>query len=265
MKRACNDEFSTQRNENPTIESSAEVASSSIWPFKNKYFQMKRILMLSVVAAIAFAGCKKKENTVSRLVNVSYPTVKITSGQYFSFKTGGGPLPNINTIHATAYDSFYHETLTPVVDASLLSNVAPGLYIATVSAKNSNGFTGYAYVYVAITDAPDTMDISGLYWLKVNGNASSKNPALVTKKAAGLYLTSNVAGVDTSDHTMPVIPAVFVVNGNLATLDFGSQPTSVGILSAANAALIEGPTDTTLNYSIDLSGFDGKPRTFIKQ
>jgi len=226
---------------------------------------MKRILMLSVFAAIAFAGCKKTENTVSKLVTVSYPTVKITSTQYFSFPVGGGPLPNANTITATAYDSFYHESMIPVVDASHLSNLVPGLYIATVSAKNSNGFIGYAYVYVAITSVPDSVDISGLYHRVVSpGDTSPGNPAFITKLATGLYRTSNVGGVDTGTQKSSIVSAVFATP-DLYTLDFGTQPTSVGVLTASNQILTRGPVDTTISYALNLTGFGGQQRTFVKQ
>src|SRR5579871_6625009 len=174
--------------------------------------RMKRILMLSVFAAMAFASCKKNENTVSRLVTVSYPTVIIRSPQYYSFPVGGGPLPTaapnaVNSVIASAYDSFYHETLQPVIDASHVSNLVPGLYVVTVSAKNSNGFTGYNYVYVAITNVPDTMDISGLYLRELGGAASTSNPTVITKKATGLYVTSNVGGVDTGTQKSSIMSA----------------------------------------------------------
>ncbi len=227
---------------------------------------MKKILALSFFAAIAFAGCKKQENTVSKLVNVSYPTGRITSGQYFSFPLHGGPLPTVNSIHATAYDSFYHESIVPVVDASHLSNLAPGLYVATVSAKNSNGFTGYAYVYVAITDVPDSMDISGFYLRQLGGSPSPSNPVFITKKATGLYLTSNVGGVDTGTQKTSIVPAVFAITDFAnSTLDFGKQPTSAGTLTASGGLLKESPVDTTISYSISLSGFGSQVRTFVKQ
>ena len=231
---------------------------------------MRKIILLSVLAAMAYAGCKKKENTVSKLVTVSYPTITVTSPKYYSFPVGGGPLPTsapnaVNSILATAYDSFYHEKITPVIDVSHLSNLVPGLYIATLSAKNSYGFIGYAYVYVAITNVSDTMDISGSYYRVVfAGDTSARNPTTVTKLATGLYSTSNVGGVDTGTQKASVIPAYFAVI-NSVTIDFGTQQTTSGILTASNSTLTFGAGDTLLTYSLNLTGFPSGPLTFAKQ
>lgn len=231
---------------------------------------MKKILLLSVVAVLAYAGCKKKENTVSTLVTVSYPTITIQTPKYYSFPVGGGPLPTstpnaVNSIIATAYDSFYHQKITPVIDVSHLSNLAPGLYVATLSAKNSYGFIGYAYVYVAITSVPDTMDISGTYWgVVAPADTSKRNATIVSKVATGLYTTSNVAGVDTGTAKTSVIPAVFAVTSS-TTIDFGSQPTSAGTLTASNQSLTFGTGDTLISYSLNLPGFGSQQLTFAKQ
>lgn len=226
---------------------------------------MKKLLILSILAVGVIAGCKKKDSLVSQVVTVSYPTVTITSGQYFSFPVGGGPLPSANSITATAYDSFYRQSLPVVVDASTLTNLSPGLYIATVSAKNKYGFVGYNYVYVAITNVSDTMDLSGLYWRAgVPGGNDSANPANVYKLARGLYMTDNVGGVDTGTQKASVIPAVFAVT-SLSTLDFGTQMTKEGILTASPASLNMIVADTTLDYAINLSGFGSQLRTFVKK
>ena len=225
---------------------------------------MRKIFLISVLAVLAVTGCKKKHTDISQLVSVSYPTVKITSGQYFSFPVNGGPLPSANTIKATAYDSFYRESLPVVVDATSLTSIAPGLYTATVSAKNKYGYIGYAYVYVAITNVKDSMDISGNY-LRSLGAPVSTRPAKVKKVARGLYTTSNLGGVDINTQSSSILNAVFAVTSD-TTIDFGMQNTPMGAFSTTGNMLSLAPGDTTLQYAIqNNSNFSTTLRTFVKQ
>ncbi|MCW3123571.1 MAG: hypothetical protein JWQ38_3063 [Flavipsychrobacter sp.] len=217
--------------------------------------------MLSVFAAVTFTACKKQEDTVSKLVTVSYPTVIITSPQFYSFPVNGGPMPNANTIIATAYDSFYHENLKPVVDASKLSSLVPGLFIATVSAKNSYGFIGYAYVYVAITDIADTVDISGKYERVANGVTVN-----ITKLGTGLYRSDNIAGVAAATPQY-ITPGYFVMEADGTTLDIPTQPTkSLGMFSGQGTYdEVTSLTDTTITLSIaDNPNFGTQQRVFTK-
>ena len=108
---------------------------------------MKKIVIVFVLAVIATVGCKKKDNTVSMVVTASTPIVTITGPQYFSIPVGG----SLPTIAATAYDTFYRQTLPVVIDQGGLDNTTPGLYSVTASAKNKYGYIGSASVYVAVT------------------------------------------------------------------------------------------------------------------
>lgn len=232
---------------------------------------MKKLLLLSALAVVAFASCKKRVGTVSEAVTASYPTVTIKSGQYFSFPVGGGPLPDANNIIATAYDSFYNQELPVVVDASTLSNLKPGLYVATVSAKNKYGYIGYAHVYVAITSVADTFDISGRYYAqKSPGVADTFKPAYITKLAAGMFRTSNVLGADTGKQKLNVMPAVFALS-DYNTVDFGSQRipgttlSASGMVSSMNGLLDVTPPDTTLTYMPFFNGIASQNVTFLKQ
>lgn len=217
---------------------------------------MRKILIASVIVAIAIAGCKKKSDNVSSVVTVSYPTITITGAQYVSIPVGGVFTPPA----ATAYDSFYKEKSTVVKDLGTLDNATPGLYVVTYSAKNHYGFVGTASVYVAVTDVSDELDLSGYYFRLSDPNRVS----FVTKLATGLFMTSNVGGVDTGDiATGPIVSAVFAVP-SLSGLTFGTQPTSEGTLSSSLESINYVP-DTVLNYSISLPGFGTVLRTFTKQ
>jgi hypothetical protein len=224
---------------------------------------MRKILMLSVFAAVAFTACKKQEDTVSKLVTVSYPTVIIKSPQYYSFPVGGGPLPSANNIVATAYDSFYHEKLQPVVDASKLSSLTSGLYVATVSAKNSYGYVGNGYVYVGITDIHDSINISGVYVRRLSPSDSAI--VHIMKLAAGLYMSDNIAGVSSTNPGF-IIPGVFVMDGDGSTLHMDKQPsTTLGTFEGANGLYDNSTTDTTISYNvINNANFGGQSRIFHK-
>ena len=224
---------------------------------------MRKILMLSVFAAVAFTACKKQEDTVSKLVTVSYPIVKISTPQYYSFPVGGGPLPSANTIVATAIDTFYHETPKPVVDASKLSSLTTGLYIATVSAKNSYGYVGYGYVYVAVTDIPDSINISGVYVRRLS--ASDSAIVHIKKLATGLYMSDNIAGVSSTTPGF-IMSGVFVMEGDGNTLDLNTQPNAkLGSFAGENGLYDNSTTDTTISYNIiNNSNFGGQSRVFHK-
>ncbi len=222
---------------------------------------MKKLLILSVLAVVAFAACKKKDAPVSSLYTYSTPTITVSGAQYYSIPVGGA-LPNIT---ATAYDSFYHESYAVIVDQSKLDNTKPGLYAATASSRNKYGMQGTKSVFVAVTDVSDAIDISGTYIR----NATPGRIAHVTKLATGMFMTDNVGGVDVTDPTTGAsISAVFAVT-SLTTIDFGSQVTSSGaVLTASDASV---PTlnlapPVTYSYSINLDGFSNSSvRTFVKQ
>ena len=213
---------------------------------------MKKIIILSFAAVIAIAGCKKQHTTISNVVTASYPKVTITGSPYVSIPVGGTFVPP----NATAYDSFYRETESVVKNLGSLDNTTPGLYVIAYTAKNKYGFEGSSYVYVAVTNVSDTLDLTGLYY-------RGSNPAYITKVGTGLFITSNVGGDDSVTQASSIIPAVFAVTSN-ASFDFGTQQTSAGTLTASQEILSMVPGDTTLSYAINLSGFGTQVRSFTK-
>ena len=217
---------------------------------------MKKIIIVSALAAIAFAGCKKKENTVSMVVTASTPVVTITGPLYFSIPIGG----SLPTITAVAYDTFYKDSLPVVIDAGSLDNTTPGLYTVLATAKNKYGYIGSASVYVAVTNISGSLDLSGWY----ERNATPAEAAHVTKLATGLFMTSNVGGDDTVTQASAVVSAVFAVTSD-TTIDFGSQLTTAGTLTASQETLSLAVGDTTYAYALNLSGFGTQVRTFVKQ
>lgn len=217
---------------------------------------MKKILFCVAALTLMVTSCKKKTSDPSITVTVSYPTIIATGNPYYSINIGD-PLPSIS---ATAYDSFYNEVCTVVTDASTLDNTTPGLYAVSLSAKNKYGFISYSSVFVAVTNVSDLLNLSGAY----QRLATPTRTAYVTKLARGIFMTSNVGGVDTVSQATSIVPAVFAVTSD-TTIDFGSQLTSAGTLTASQESLTLTPGDTTLNYALSLSGFGTSLRTFVKQ
>jgi hypothetical protein len=229
---------------------------------------MKRILMISALAAMTIAGCKKKENQVSTIVTVSYPTITISSPKFYSIPVGG-TIPDPNGIVATAYDSFYHENITTIVkDASKVSTLTPGLYTIIVSAKNQYGYIGYDNVYIAVTDVSDTVDISGTYLRPGPGARVS----VVTKVIRGLFRTSNLGGVDTTGAPTTVIPAYFAVTSD-TTVDLGNQAipntktTAADIVTGTSGTLdrVNVPNSYSYSFTDMLGVFGTSVRPFVKQ
>jgi hypothetical protein len=226
---------------------------------------MKKILIFSVLAIIAWSSCKKQKGTLSQTVTVSYPIISFKPGfsQFYSFPVGSSALPDVNSIAANVIvqDTFYtSEQISPIVDASTLSSVAPGLYIVTISARNSHGFVGYNYVYVAITNITDSINLGGKYMRVSNGDTVN-----ITKLARGLYRTNNVGGViNTATNAQFIVPAYFAQLTN-PTMDMPTQPTPIGSLSGSNGAISMAPSDTTIQYVITgNSNFGPSTRLFKK-
>ena len=217
--------------------------------------KMKKILIVSVLAALAYAGCKKKENTVSMEVTASFPIVTITGSQYFSIPVGG----SLPTVNAVAYDTFYRDSLPVVINQAGLDNTTPGLYIVTASAKNKYGFVGTAQVYVAVTNISPLINLAGRY-IRLSNN----DTVHVSKKATGLYLTDNVGGV-LSSNPAAILPAYFVQT-DLTTLILPAQSSGGNTVEGSNGAISMVPADTTYQYVIisPSSIFLASTRVFTK-
>jgi hypothetical protein len=220
---------------------------------------MRKLLILSLFAAISFSACKKEKTSVSNLYTYSTPTIIVTGAQYYSIPVGGA-LP---TIAATAYDSFYHEDCTVLLDQSTLDNTKAGLYVVNISARNKYGMQGTKSIYVAVTDIDAAVDISGQY--KRTSNSVLVN---VTKLATGLYMTDNVGGVDSiasPSSASAVLPAFFVQT-SLTDLALPAQPTSQGTLIGDNGTVNMAPPITYSYVITDPSTVFGQStRTFVKQ
>ncbi len=212
---------------------------------------MKKIFVLSVVAALAVASCKKHENTVSELRNYSTPTIILQDGMYYSIPVGG-ILP---TIKATAYDSFYHEDATVVFDQSKMDVTIPGIYSVYATAKNKYGMANTDTLFVAVTDITN-VDIAGRYV-----QVATSDTMTLTRLANGFYHTSDAVGVGLSD-TANVLPAMFVQTSATSLVMPMQYSKKFGSFSATNGVVNLSSSDTTYSYNLQNASFPATTRTF---
>ncbi len=213
---------------------------------------MKKILLLSAFAVVAFAACKKKDVNQSTLHNYSAPTILLPSGEYYSIPVGG-TLPETG---ATAYDSFYNEAADVVYDQSKLDNTIPGLYIVRATAKNRYGMASTRTLYVAVTDIDPTINLGGRY-----RRVETDDTVMLWKLANGLYRTNDVAGNGAGDTSL--VPAFFVQT-SATTIDIPVQGSKYGNFYGDNGVVDMVASDTIYQYILRNSAFSPVTRTFHK-
>ncbi len=214
---------------------------------------MKKLLILSVFAAIAFGGCKKKEGTISTLHSYSKPTILIPGGDYYSIPVGG-LLPEIV---ATAYDSFYHENCTVVFDQSKLDNTTPGAYVVIATAKNQYGMAASRTLYVAVTSVSPVVNLAGKYV-----RVATDDTVMLSMLANGFYMTSDVAANGAADTTY-VVPAYLVQTSDVA-LTMPAQTSKFGSFYGTGGTITMTATDTTYEYVVHNNVFAPTIRVFKK-
>lgn len=157
---------------------------------------MKKILLFSVLIAIAATSCKKNYGDPSITVAVSFPTIHPIQ-LYFSVPVGTAVLPAPASI-ATAWDSTYSPKFGPcsivLIDSAVHTSV-PGLYQAWVTAKNHYGYVSYLPYYVAVTNfSAGYPNLAGTY--RMPGVTSDTADNTVTNLVNGFYVMNNFNGVN---------------------------------------------------------------------
>jgi hypothetical protein len=231
---------------------------------------MKKIMIAASLLTIFLAACKKDDpDKVSTLRDVTRPTISFSGGQFYSINTGG----SLPTVTATAFDSALGESYpVTIVGTDALDNSTPGLYIVSARSKNKYGFITNENVYVAVTNIPESTDISGEY---KRVDVSTGQAAIVTKLARGLYQLDNLGGViRTGAGARPdLMFPVYFVQADDSTLLIPEQETAIGSIQVEDengvpnqAILRRSPGDTSYRYAI-ISGspFGDAVRTFKKQ
>jgi len=178
----------------------------------------KLSITLLVLSLVVIHGCKKEEFP-STVKKVSYPTISIVGDPVVILHVGD----TYSDQGATYYDSLYLDNGT-IGTTTEVNTSEEGFFIVTYSAKNQFGFEGSGTRLVAVTEASDSLDVSGDYARTSNGA-----PATVTKVGRGVFMTDNVSGAAsgtqdaayfmfTADSTM-IMPTQFLPNF-VATANF---------------------------------------------
>jgi len=209
---------------------------------------MKKLIIVVCFAA-GFTACKKSDD-VSDVVKVSYPTISFTGSKFYSINVGAGA----PTIQATAYDSALNESYPVDYDPSVIDVNTPGLYVVPMTSKNKYGYEGTDVVFVAVTNIPESVDLSGTYLRAATGATPT-----ITEVANGLYMTDDVGGAP----SLPI--TAYFAQLDDSTLVLPPQPTAAGTLSAVNAKVRDVAGDTVITWAVRNASFGTAARTFVKQ
>jgi hypothetical protein len=218
----------------------------------------KNLAIAVALVLVVMVGCKKEDDPVSTVVNVSYPTIELAGDPVVSLSVGD----SYTEAGATGTDDISGATsqLTPIsnnVDPS-----TPGFYSVLYSTKNSNGYVTTAIRLVLVSSANPALDISGTYARTSNGVEVH-----VTKVGTGLFIIDNIGGV--ADATPEdYLFDVYMGMPTDSTLEIPVQPNGPGLggeVYADNASISLAPGDTTFSYVVHGAGFGTALRTFVKQ
>jgi hypothetical protein len=220
----------------------------------------KIVCLLALSGTLLFSASCRKETTadVSKVVTVSYPKITLKGDPVISIQPGG----SVTDPGASVFDDVNNSTTDISATSESIAAIdvnTPGLYVLVYKAVNANGFESTATRPVAVTSIDDTKDLSGTYH-RVPNNA----PAVWTKLARGVYLNSNVGGVNPP--SSPAVLPVYAVQLTDSTFDIPNQPVpnGYGELDVINEKLMITATDTTYTYIVLNPGFGTATRTFTK-
>jgi len=159
------------------------------------------ILILAIIASVAFTGCNNALDSEGVSKVTQYPTFDIAGGQYQVIVKGtpftekgattveGYEVKTVGTV-GSAYIDPAHTQPEDVTYSDAVDTDTPGMYITTFSSVNPQGFAGTIDRYIFVVDqAPDPdVDLSGHY-------TSGSSPAAdITKITDGIFYSTNAWG-----------------------------------------------------------------------
>lgn len=204
------------------------------------------------VVAIAASGCKKDIEPVSKVVEVTYPSVELIGPAHVLIPVGG----SYTDEGATLTDDISGQQSTIMASASEVDPSTPGLYAMTYEAANSNGFRATATRSVLVLDYTPTpgltVNLAG-EWLREATGVS----AIWTEMAQGLYIIDYAGGVTATP--------VYAIQTADDAIDIPVQTTWGGLALEGTDEALDYTSDTTVTYRIMASGFGTGLRTFVKQ
>ena len=210
-----------------------------------------KLILITLLVSIFLYACKDNEDPVSKVVRVQYPTITPNGGQFVSMNVGG-TYTDLGAISFDSINKSSNPNLKPI--QSDVDPTTPGLYPVIFEAENAYGFKSQFIRWVAVTNIPESENLSGVYARSSNGVEVN-----IVKKARGVYSTDNVGGV--GGNPSYIFPVYFVQLTD-TSLIVPHQPGGFGDVTCDNIKLIKSSTDTTIKWIVRGSGFGTAVRTF---
>jgi hypothetical protein len=218
---------------------------------------MKKIFLISLIAAAFLTSCNKDSEGVSSVT--SYPTVELKGDQALTVLVNGTYTESGVVALEGTKDISSSVKMEGSVDVT-----KTGVYTIKYTATNKDGFTASARRYVGvITPAAAALDISGTY----RRNAGAQGFAIVSKTSyPGLYINNNPGGA-TSDGTIAGTSVdnilIYMFQLDATVISAPSQDSKVGEF-ACTGGVYDG-TNKLYKWVCVNAGYGTAVRTFIKQ
>lgn len=212
---------------------------------------MKKHICYILAFTLLVAACRRKNDNVSNVVVVPHLELK---GQKFITINVGDPAPADEG--ATVVDDQPVDGNSNVmVTENTVDPSTPGIYYMLYQTKTKNGYTVGTARYVAVTNYPDDVNLSGTYMRTTNGVLVE-----VTRVSRALYKNADMGGAGLSD-------AIYFAVLNDSTIDAGPQYSeSIGdVIDASKEGLKISDTETYFQYALDAPGYGTPLRKFVKQ
>jgi hypothetical protein len=224
---------------------------------------MKKIIIITFIAAFALSSCNKDSQDVSYVV--TYPTLTLKGDAALTIPIGGTYEEKGSVVKEGANDYSNLVKVTGAVNPSVL-----GVYTITYTYKSAgkiypqDSMTLVARRYIGvIAPGVDAIDFSGTY----RRNAGAKGFAVVKKLGyPGLYTNNNPGGA-TSDGTVTGASVdnivVYMFQIEPTKVSAPSQDTSAGEFACTNGSY--NAANNSFTWVCINSGYGTAARTFIKQ
>ncbi len=213
---------------------------------------MKKALIIAGFLALSLYACKREDN-VSKVVMISYPTITLNGNAVISVGVGTGSYTDPG---AVGYDDVSHRTVNLKPVSNNVDLTTPGFYAVQYSMTNANGFVTRVSRLILVTPVSPLIDWSGTYKRVSNGQHVS-----ITKQGTGLYLTNNIGGVAANpSFIFPIY--IGQISDSVIQVPPQNDPVGGGTLFCTNGTFSLTPADTTFSYVIIGPSFGTSVRVF---
>jgi hypothetical protein len=208
---------------------------------------MKRIYIILLAAITSLSACKKDEDNVSKIVDVSYPEITLKGTDVVHLAVGA----TYTDAGATLKDDITGQTSDLTAPADAVNTAEVGLYVVNFSASNANGYETSLSRVVTVTNVNDPIDYSGEYVRSANGQICT-----IEKVSNGVYKLTNPGGAVGADDVI-----IYMVETTPGTFIAPSQPSSVGTFGLSGIEF----SNNAFSWVAVNAGYGTAVRTFVKQ